>query len=276
MRLDLDDMDDWVKVGRRGPDQGGRTPHFQHSKLFTAKGARRGGGFKVHIADGSPKFVFRMGYTQRAGIGADSRSVHRERLRSQANYHDLDGKLGAAFSFDRNGPVDRVWHRVEEWEDDKRYFRASLNPLNHDRIKDWQQFGVDFMETLQNGSGPIFDPDGKGLHWHSDGLLTDEDKAAGKTIDWVMSIHRETGRTHAHVLFRGMLGKDDLYIEPKATRQFWIMGQGVASMEQHVGMNFERNMEAEKEIERSIQDDMKMDFPKVQPKRFDLLHEMDL
>src|SRR4051812_22321586 len=211
MRIDLDDHDDWAKVGKRGPDRGGRTPHFQHSKLFTTKNTSRGAGMRVHVPEGAPRFIFSMGHTQRQGIGADSRTAHRNHLRGQANYNGLDGKLGQAFSFDKDGELDgRVWQRVEAWEDDKRYFRASLNPLNHDEIKDWLRFGGEFMETFQHGSHRTFDPAGKGMHWHADGLLTDEDREAGRELDWVMSVHRATGRTHAHVLIRGMVGEHDL------------------------------------------------------------------
>ena len=276
MKMDLDDPDDWVRVKSRSPDRGGKPPRFQDSKLFMAKNARRGGNFRVEVPDGVPKFVFLMGYTQRRGIGADSRTAHRGLLRGQAQYNGRDGAIGWAFSFDKNGPVDRVWHRVEEWEDDKRYFRASLNPLNHEAIKDWQRFGADFMETLQHGSERTFGSDGQPLHWHSDGLLTDEDRAAKKEIDWVMSIHRETGRTHAHVLFRGTLGNDDLYIEPKATRQFWIMGQGVASMDHHVGMKMERNREVEMDLEKMIRRDLRLDMPSSKAKRLGLDQEIDL
>lgn len=259
MKIDLDDVDDWAKFGKRGPDRVGRPPHFQHSKLFTAKRAVRGNGFTAAAANGSPKFVFVMGYTTREGIGADSRMVHRNRLRSQANYHGLDGVLGPAESFDKDGPVDRVWSRVEEWENDKRYFRASLNPLNHDEVKDWHQFGREFMETMQHGSQRTFDPDANGMHWYSDGLLTDDDRAAGKTIDWVMSMHHETGRTHMHLLFRGTLGNDDLYIMPQATKQLWVMGQGVLSMDHHVGMKLENSPELDRQMEKTIKHDIKQD-----------------
>ena len=274
MTIDLDDHDDWLRFGRRGPDRGGRTPHFQYSKLRMTKNAKRGAGMRVNVPDGAPKFVFCMGHTQRRGIGADSRTLHRNHLRSQANYHNLDGLLGAAFSFDKDGPVDRVWQRVEPWEDDIRYFRASLNPLNHDQIKDWERFVGDFMDTLQNGSHKTFDSSGKGLHWHADGLLTDEDRAAGNTIDWVASIHRETGRTHAHVLFRGTLGKDDLYIEREAIGQLWIMGRGVASMEHHIGLQMEHNPEMELRFEKSIKRSMEKEQRDLS-KRAELDMEID-
>lgn len=253
MAFDLDDIDDWVRVGKRGPDKGGRPPRFREAKLFMAKNAKRGSGFRVDLPQGAPKFVFCMGYTQRRGIGADSRTLHRNHLRSQANYNGRDGILGWAFSFDKDGPVDRVFDRVESWEDDKRYFRASLNPLDHEEIKDWQRFGTEFMETLQHGSQRTFDPEGKGLHWHSDGLLTDEDRAAGKEIDWVMSVHHGTGRAHTHVMWRGMIGKDDLYITRDAVTNLYRMGQGVASMDHHVGMHIERSQEIEQTVERQIE-----------------------
>jgi hypothetical protein len=275
MKIDLDDIDSWAKFGKRGPDKASGRAHFTESKLFMAKGARRGGSMKVNVPPGAPKFVYCTGYTQRRGIGADSRTVHRNRLRSQANYHALDGKLGHAFSFDRDGVVDRVWHRVEEWEDDKRYFRASLNPLNHDEIRDWERFVSEFMETMQHGSHRTFDLEGKGLHWHSDGLLTDEDREAGKHIDWVASLHHETGRTHAHVLFRGMIGNEDLYIMPQATKQLYIMGQGVTSMDHHVGMKFEQSLEAEREMEKQIKRELRLDEQAMNAPRVGLDWDID-
>jgi hypothetical protein len=260
MRIDLDDHDDWAKVGRRSPDQGGRPPRFQHSKLFTTKNASRGAGMRVHLPEGAPRCVFSMGHTQRRGIGGDSRTAHRNHLRGQANYNGLDGKLGQSLSFDKDGELDeRVWSRVEAWEGDKRYFRASLNPLNHDEIKDWQRFGREFMETFQNGSHHTFDPAGGGMHWHADGILTDEDRTAGNHLDWVMSVHRETGRTHTHVLIRGMVGDRDLYIDPEAVKQFWMVGSGVASMPHHVGMQIERSPEIEKQLEQTIRHEVQME-----------------
>lgn len=274
MTVDLYDFDDWVKVGRRGPDQGGRQPRFTSSKLFMSKNARRGGGFKVHIPSGAPKFVFVMGYTQRAGIGADSRTDFRRKLMAQAGYNGRDGVLGFSYSFDADGRVTDMRERVEEWQDDKRYFRASLNPLDHDKIKDWPQFTSDFMEAFQHGSHRAFGMEGQAMHWHSDGLLTDDDRAKGIDLDWTGSIHRETGRTHAHILVRGKVGMDDLYIEPGATKALWKLGQGVTSMEQHVGMEIEQSRDLEHAAEvmiETIQKQMQMEDRAV--RRF---MEMDL
>lgn len=264
--IDLYDFDDWVKVRMRSPDKGGKPPRFQHSKLFMGKNARRGSGMKTEVPDSAPMFVFRMGHTQRQGIGADSRTIHRDRLRSQAYYNGRDGKLGWAFSFDKNGQVEKVWERVEEWEDDKRYFRASLNPAHSEKITDWQRFGTEFMEAFQHGSAHTFDKDGKGLHWHTDGLLTDDDRAAGHELDWVMSIHRETGRTHAHVLIRGMVGSDYLYIEPGAAKQLWKIGRGVASMDHHIGLRHEYSIEQDRQFSVSIDKEMNIDHPAVRRK----------
>lgn len=254
MSVDLDDFDDWVKVGRRGPEQGGRPPRFTSSKLFTTKNARRGGGgFKVHVPEGAPRFVLGMGYTQRAGIGADSRNDYRRKLMSQAGYNGRDGVLGFSYSFDAEGRVDDVRERVAGWEDDKRYFRASLNPLEHDRIKDWPEFTNDFMAAFQHGSHRAFGMEGQAMHWHSDGLLTDEDRAKGIELDWTGSIHRETGRTHVHLLIRGKVGMDDLYIEPGATKELWKVGHGVVSMDQHVGLQLQQSPELERAAEQAIE-----------------------
>lgn len=252
MAIDLDDPDDWIKVGKRGPDRGGKTPRFREAKLFMAKNATRGRGFRVDLPEGSPSVIVNMGYTQRQGIGADSRTIHRNRLRSQANYNGRDGIIGWAFSFDKDGRVDRVFDRVEAWEDDKRYFRAYISPLDHENIKDWQRFGTEFMDALQHGSKRTFDADGKGLHWHSDPLLTDEDRAAGHEIDWVMSVHRETGRTHTHVMWQGRVGKDDLYIARDAVINLCNVGSGVASMNHHIGMQLERSQEYQLSVEQQI------------------------
>lgn len=253
MKMDLSDPDDWVRVGHRGPDREGRMKHFTTSKLRMSKNARRGRGSSVHVPDNAPKFVFCMGYTQKKGIGVDSRTNQRNNLRSQANYHNLDGKLGQAFSFDKNGEINRVWGRVEEWEDDWRYFRASLNPLDHEAIKDWPRFLNEFMDTLQHGSQRAFGMEGEAMHWHADGILTDDDRAKGHGLDWVASLHRETGRTHAHVLIRGKVGMDDLYIEPGATKQFWKIGRGVASMDHHVGMKLELSQDMEQADAKAVQ-----------------------
>ncbi len=254
MTVDLDDPDDWIRVVKRGPDKGGRQPRFTSSKLFMSKNARRGGGgFKVHVPDGAPKFVLRMGYTQRAGIGADSRNHYRSKLMAQAGYHGRDGVLGFAYSFDEEGRVDDVRDRVAGWDDDKRYFRASLNPLDHEAIKDWPQFGADFMNAFQHGSHRAFGMEGQAMHWHSDGLLTDEDRAKGHGLDWTASIHRATGRTHIHLLVRGKLGMDDLYIEPGAVKEMWKVGQGVASMDQHVGMQLQQSAEMDRVAEQTMQ-----------------------
>lgn len=252
MAVDLDDPDDWVRVVKRGPDKGGRHPRFTSSKLFMSKNARRGGGFGVHVPDAAPRFVFRMGYTQRAGIGADSRNHHRSKLMAQAGYNGRDGVRGFAYSFDEEGRVENVRERVAEWEDDKRYFRASLNPFDHESIKDWQQFGHDFMNVLQHGSHRAFGMEGQAMPWHADGLLTDEDRANGVELDWVMSIHRPE-RTHIHLLLRGKVGMDDLYIEPGATKEMWKIGRGVASMDHHVGMQLDRSPELEQTGEKLAQ-----------------------
>lgn len=252
MRIDLDDPDDWVRVVKRGPDKGGRPPRFKEAKLFMSKNAKRGGGARVHVPEGAPRFIFDMGYTQCKGIGADSRNDFRRKLMAQAGYNGRDGILGFSYSFDKDGIVDDMRERVESWEEDKRYFRASLNPLNHEDIKDWPRFTAEFMDVLQNGSHRAFGMDGQGMRWHADGILTDEDRAAGKEVDWTASIHRETGRTHVHVLFRGKLGKDDLYIERDATKHLWKIGSGVASMDHHIGMQFERSQEVEQTAEQQI------------------------
>lgn len=275
MRIDLDDIDAWAKFGKRGPDKGGRAPHYTESKLFTAKNAKRGGSMKVNVPPGVPKFVFKMGFTQRRGIGADSRTIHRNNFKRQADYIGMDGKLGPSFSFDKDGRVESVWERVEAWVDDKRYFRASLNPLNHDEIEDWPRFIGEFMNTMQFGSQQTFDPKGSGLHWHADGLLTPEDIAAGKEIDWTASIHEETGRFHGHVLWRGMIGNEDLYIMPQATKQLYIMGQGVASMDHHVGMKFEQNLETEREMEKQIKRELRLDEQAMSSPRVGLDWDID-
>lgn len=255
MTLDWED-DDWVKVGKPSADKGAR---FKTSRLFMANTARRGSGFRVNVPDGSPKTIFRMGYGERAGIGTVSRTQHRTKLRSQANYNGRDGKLGPAESFDKDGPVESVWGRVENWENDRRYFRVIINPFDHDKIRDWQRYVTECMEVLQHGSHKTFDPNGKGLHWFADGLLTDEDRAAGKSLDWVASVHRETGRAHAHVLIRGMLGQDDLHIAPEAIRQFQVIGSGVASMAHHVGIHLQHDAKAQLSFEKEVQRDARLD-----------------
>lgn len=237
MRVDLDDEEDWIRVGRPAPAGRG----FGASRLFLARAARRGAGVRAALPAGAPRFVLGLGYTQRHGIGADSRTRQRTLLRAQATYNGLDGKMGGAFSFDADGTVVRdVWERVESWQDDRRYWRASLNPFDHAEIRDWERFGHEFMATLQHGAARTFDPTGAGLHWGYDGLLTDADRAAGRSLDWVASVHRETGRTHAHVLIGGTLGGDDLYVEPGAVKDLWQVGRGVASMDHHVGLGLER------------------------------------
>lgn len=90
------------------------------------------------------------------------------------------------------------------------------------------------------------------MHWHADGLLTDEDRAKGIVLDWVASIHRP-GRTHIHLLVRGKVGMDDLYIEPGAAKAMWKVGRGIASMDHHVGMQFDRSQEMEWIGERMAQ-----------------------
>jgi hypothetical protein len=258
MAINWDD-EDWLKVGRKSPNQGGRQPHFTTSRLFTATTARRGAGARVHVDSHAPKAIFRMGYTQRRGIGVDSRTLHRNHLRAQANYIGSDKTLGPAEAFDKNGPVESIWQRVESWEDDTRYFRVSLNPLDHDKIQDWPRYVSECMEVFQHGSHRTFDPSGQGLHWHADGMRTDEDRAAGKEIDWVASVHRSTGRAHAHVLMRGTLGHEDLRIDSEAISEFWKIGCGVASMEHHVGLQFERNPEVEVEFARTVVRDYQTD-----------------
>lgn len=263
MKIDLSDDEDWIKVGKAGPDRNTRPARFQTSKLFTTRTIKRGNGGRINVPERAPRFVLNMGHTQRAGIGADSRTLHRSHLRAQALYIQRDGEIGFSQSFDKDGKVESVWDQVESWVDDKRYFRMSLNPFDHEQIKDWQRFVWEFMDALQNGSHHTLDPDGKGLHWHADGLLTDEDRAAGNGIDWVGSIHRETGRTHAHVLMRGTLGKDDLYIANGMMKNLWQLGRGIASMDHHVGMQLDRSMSHDQQIgkkfEQQIQKEAQFD-----------------
>jgi len=270
VRVDLDDHDDWVRPGRAAPEREGPGSRFRTSKLFMNGTARRGSGARVSLPEGTPRFVLGMGYTERRGIGADSRMRQRTLLRAQANYNGLDGKLGRAFSFDRDGEVKGVWERTESWQDDRRYFRASLNPFDHDRIADWERFGRDFMEALQHGSHRALGKVGDGLHWHFDGLLTDADRVAGHSLDWVMSIHRETGRTHTHALIRGVVGNDDLYIEPGATKDLWKVGRGVASMDHHVGMSLDRSREIDLKVTKEIRRDIALEGREVRRRELDL------
>lgn len=247
------DDDEFFRPRMRSPDQDKRV-HFKYAKPLLSKPARRGQNFRTEVPKDAPMFIFKTGYTERRGAGADSRQAHRNVLRRQATYHGMDGKDGPSHSFDKDGEVKSVWERVEPWEDDRRYFRASLNPYDHDKIKDWPQFVADFMETMQHGTDRMF---GKDLHWKCDGLLNDKDYRNKQRIDWVGSIHQSTGRTHAHVLWRGKLGNGDLYIVPKAISHIWAMGRGVASMEHHVGLSFEREAELASKLEAAVKADMR-------------------
>ena len=77
-----------------------------------------------------------------------------------------------------------------------------------------------------------------------------------------------------HLLFRGTLGKDDLYIQPQATKQLWVMGQGVLSMDHHVGMKMEHNVELDRQIEKTIKHDIKHDDVSLR-KSLDLGMDLD-
>jgi hypothetical protein len=53
------------------------------------------------------------------------------------------------------------------------------------------------------------------------------------------------------------------------------MGQGVASMDHHVGMKFEQNLEAEREMEKQIQRELRLDEQVMNAPRVGLDWDID-
>lgn len=193
------------------------------------------GGMVLKPSGAHQPVVVRITYAERHGRGADARREQVGKVREYGAYitrtMDVDGP-----PVDRDGVVENWQEKIEPWVDDRRLFRMSVNPLNGNDIQDWPGYIRDVMAEVERR------------------VLSPAELDAGQHIDWIASVHTDTGRAHAHVAVRGRAGDEDLRFD----RDFIYGGitriaREVANRDRHLGPylgdDAERKMEG---LERQV------------------------